>query len=118
MTRGRSMYGGGLSLLDVHEKPGSIVHVAEQPSPEMVLPSSHCSGGSRMPSPQRDTHAPTGFVAVPQVTGRVQSGLHWPYSPVLSAVPLSHCSDPWTLPSPHTVAVQTPPGVQTKPGSS
>src|SRR5690242_6008256 len=40
--------------------PGSIVQVGEQPSPALVLPSSHASVpfGSLMPSPHDDVHAP------------------------------------------------------------
>src|SRR6185369_2127396 len=37
-------------------KPGSIRHVDEQPSPFVVLPSSHCSSINR-PSPHFEVHA-------------------------------------------------------------
>jgi hypothetical protein len=34
-------------------QPFSILHVCEQQSPPVVLPSSHCSGASRLPLPHR-----------------------------------------------------------------
>src|SRR5207244_2296520 len=59
----------------------SVRHAAEQPSPFVRLPSSHCSpdAACRMPSPQRGPS--------------VQLRLHELYEPsFVFAAPLSHCS--------------------------
>src|SRR3954470_3892868 len=39
----------------VHEEPASIAQIGEQPSPEVVLPSSHCSDAVITPLPHRGT---------------------------------------------------------------
>lgn len=43
-----------------HTHPDSMVHVAEQPSPKAVLPSSHASVPVRIPSPHRGTQTESG----------------------------------------------------------
>ena len=49
------MVGVHLLGLPLHLHPSSSLQVAEQPSPAVVLPSSHSSGGTTTPSPQRAT---------------------------------------------------------------
>src|SRR5262249_31289301 len=67
----------------------SIVHLAEQPSPGVVLPSSHCSLHSTSPLPQTGS-----WQALSQQSLSI---LFWS----------SHCSTPaWTKPSPHEAFVQ------------
>ena len=87
-----------------HVQPGSIVHIAEQPSPLVVLPSSHCSSGSRCASP----HIGTGtIVQAPPLDGQVQplvtceQSLAQPAVPVVE--PSSHASLPSTMPSPQMI---------------
>ncbi len=90
-------------------KPGSSWQVALHPSPETLLPSSHCSLPATMPSPH--------FFAMQRVSGvgHCQPGSSWQVEEQPSpetALPSSHCSLPWTLPSPHlTVETQGWPGV-------
>src|SRR5437763_10221488 len=76
--------------------PGSILHVAEHPSPSTLLPSSQ-SSWTTMPSPQRDMHEPV-----------LQSGSFWQSAEQPSngrALPSSQPSAPSTLLSPHVVCV-------------
>src|SRR3954452_2592909 len=91
-------------------KPFSSLQSAEQPSPEMVLPSSHScpparSDFSSSPSPHAVLQGPP---AAGQTGSRRQKGEQ--PSPV-SLLPSSHCSDPSALPSPQTVRTQGWPAV-------
>jgi hypothetical protein len=80
----------------LHWYPDSTVHVDEQPSPLLVLPSSHPSLTTR-PSPHFDVHWP---VAALQLGSKWQVG----EQPSLGRVlPSSQPSDPSTFPSPHFV---------------
>src|SRR5690606_252375 len=75
-------------------KPGSFLQVDEQPSPSLVLPSSHSSSMTR-PSPQSEVQ-PSG----------VQVGSVWQNDEQPSngvSLPSSQLSAPSCLPSPHTV---------------
>src|SRR5687768_7833212 len=65
--------------------PDSIKHASLQPSPDSLLPSSHCSPPTTMPSPQP---------AVSLWQEPLQP------SPV-TRLPSSHCSEPSLMPSPH-----------------
>jgi len=81
----------------LHMKPDSIWQVDEQPSPETLLPSSHCSPESRMPSPHFPVQGPLA----------VQLGSTWQVDEQPSygtVLPSSHPSDPSFLPSPQVVA--------------
>src|ERR1700734_3846158 len=61
---------GGVALV-THAYPGSMAHVALQPSPDAVLPSSHCSSPAMMPSPHfLATHLVSGV-------GHCQPGSSW-----------------------------------------
>src|SRR5215471_11836401 len=82
----------------VHVNPGSIVQVAEHPSPETVLPSSHASP-TTMPSPHFDTHD------APEQSGSLRQSSEQPSNG--KVLPSSQLSVPSILPSPHTVGVQT-----------
>src|SRR5512138_3572583 len=83
----------------VHMNPGSNLHVEEQPSPERLLPSSHCSPESTMPSPHLPVHAP----AVPP-DGQAGSGTQVAEQPSYGNVfPSSQPSEPSFFPSPHFV---------------
>src|SRR5262245_14187330 len=77
--------------------PGSIVQVAEHPSPPTLLPSSHASPPT-MPSPHFDAHAP------PEQSGSARQSPEQPSNG--SGLPSSQLSVPSTLPSPHVVCVQ------------
>src|SRR5262245_23177176 len=77
--------------------PASTVHVAVQPSPSMLLASSHASF-TTMPSPQRETQAPL-----------VQLGSLWQSAEQPSkgtAFPSSQLSAPSTIRSPQVVCEQ------------
>ena len=52
-----SVVAGG-SVTFVQFQPVSIVHVELQPSPEVLLPSSHCSPGKTSPSPHTAVQVP------------------------------------------------------------
>ena len=87
-----------------HTQPGSIWHVEEQPSPSIVLPSSHSSPAlaRTMPSPQVEVQAPPGFL---QSGSSVQKGLRplpVSWTPP-EAVPGSQPSVPSLTPSPQIV---------------
>src|SRR6185295_15694000 len=91
-----------------------------QPSPERVLPSSHCSVPSRVPSPQTgsswqveeqaspemllpSSHSSTGLppgssVPLPQYSQRQVEEQPSPFT----VPPSSHCSKPSRTPLPHT----------------
>src|SRR4029079_16203821 len=78
----------------LHMNPGSILQLAEQPSPSTLLPSSQ-SSWTTMPSPQRDMHEPL-----------LQSGSFWQSAEQPSngsALPSSHPSAPSTFLSPQVV---------------
>src|SRR4051794_22035165 len=80
-----------------HSKPGSFVQLDEQPSPSLVLPSSHSSLMSR-PSPHSEVQPSAAQVgSVWQVDEQPSKG---------TALPSSQLSAPSFLPSPQTVAVQ------------
>src|SRR5688572_23911302 len=66
------------------------MHVAEQPSPFVLLPSSHCSPASSLPSPHFGSGG--GGVSVMHVAEQP--------SPFV-LLPSSHCSPASSLPSPH-----------------
>src|SRR5215831_20233976 len=98
------------SLTSRQSQLGSSVHVAEHPSPETVLPSSHCSLGSFSPSPHGDVQP-----FVPTHTGSARQSEPQPSPPVV--LPSSHASPPSFTPSPHLVRWQAWPAVgQAKPG--
>src|ERR1044071_6654004 len=80
----------------VQVNPFSIVHVDEQPSPSLLLPSSQSSLSTR-PSPQRDVHAPA------EQSGSAWQSFEQPSNGVW--LPSSHTSAPSALPSPHVVGV-------------
>src|SRR6185369_114019 len=83
----------------VHMNPDSNVHVDEQPSPDRLLPSSHCSPDRTMPSPHFPVQAP----AVPP-DGHCGSGTQVAEQPSYGLVlPSSQPSAPSFLPSPHVV---------------
>src|SRR5262249_26525604 len=87
--------GGGVAVCGVQYHPDSTWHVDEQPSPFVVFPSSHCSGGSRMPSPHFERHVP-----------ELQSGssVHCAEHPSPSIrLPSSQGSLPSLMPLPHVV---------------
>src|SRR3954471_15320199 len=87
---------------------GSSTHSELQPSPLFMLPSSHCSGPTLMPSPQRVGRqaAPDGQV---QPVSTAQTA-EQPSPAVL--LPSSQVSPPVTLRSPHTtVETHGDPGV-------
>src|SRR5262245_11638134 len=98
-----STSGFGFTGTFVQVKPGSIVHVAEQPSPPTVLPSSHSflSPGNSRPLPHTVLHGPP---PGGHTGSRRQSGEH--PSPV-TVLPSSHCSEPSCLPLPQVVAAHT-----------
>src|SRR5436305_855647 len=100
----------------VHMNPDSSVQVAEQPSPDRLLPSSHASPERTMPSPHWPVQAP----AVPPI-GHLGSGTQVAEQPSYGFVlPSSQPSDPSFFPSPHFVwwhsltglPVQAQPGFQ------
>src|SRR5260221_10799793 len=118
----------GTTMTSLHLKPGSTLHVPEQPSPSTVLPSSHSwpfalSMASSNPSPQAVAHAPP---AAGQTGSRRQKGEQ--PSPV-AVLPSSHCSEPSLTLFPQTDVVHVvgplqpsvaplPPGdVQTQPSA-
>src|SRR5690606_7706341 len=86
----------GVSVTGTHSNPGSTLQVGEQPSPAVVLPSSHSSlvsPGSLIPSPQAEVHAPW-----EQSGSFLQNGVQpSPWSLFMS----SHRSSPPAPPSPH-----------------
>ena len=103
-----------------HMKPASSAHVSEQPSPEMLLRSSHASPGSTRPSPQTAAHA----CVTPAAERQPGSGVHVleqpvpspknvPFGPLqragkaVSLVPQSQASRPSITPLPHTAWEQT-----------
>src|SRR5262247_334812 len=81
----------------VQVNPGSIVQVAEHPSPATLLPSSHGSP-TTMPSPHFDTQD------APAQSGSPRQSLEQPSKG--RALPSSQLSVPSTTPSPHVVGVQ------------
>src|SRR5678816_634828 len=82
-----------------HMNPDSSVQVAEQPSPDRLLPSSHASPDSTMPSPHLPVHAP----AVPP-DGHAGSGTQVAEQPSKGVVlPSSQPSAPSFLLSPQVV---------------
>src|SRR5688500_18923000 len=110
-------------------KPASSTHIAEQPSPETALPSSHASPMSTLPSPQTEAHACVpvasrhagSFVHVfeqPRAAS-IASPVKRPFTlPVVASLPSSHDSPASTTPLPQTEAVQTEgEPVQDQPGS-
>src|SRR5512140_402390 len=109
---GTTMFESVPSTTCAQSHPGSSLHVAEQPSPERVLPSSHSSSGSLRPSPQGEVQP---LVPV-QMGSDLQSGAQPSPGMVL---PSSHDSLPSLLPSPQTVLWQASLGlVQANPGST
>src|SRR4051812_1442084 len=89
-----------------HSQPGSIVQVALQPSPALLLPSSQpVSPGTIMPSPHAVLHGPP-------AAGQVGTAWQVAVQPSVRLVFLrsSHCSVPSWVPLlsvfPHTVFVQ------------
>src|SRR6188768_3445508 len=81
-----------------HVKPPSFLQSCEQPSPSLVLPSSHSSLMSR-PSPHSEVQpVPVHLGSVWQVEEQPSKG---------TALPSSQLSAPSFLPSPHLVGEQT-----------
>src|SRR4029077_11883161 len=77
--------------LPLHFHPSSILQVSEQPSPAVTLPSSHSSGNTATPSPQRAMRwqgCPGGVHENPGSTVRQLAAQ--PSSP--TALPSSHAS--------------------------
>src|SRR5580693_9041299 len=95
-----SVGAGGWSMF-VQLNPVSVssVHVALHPSPDFVLPSSHCSPGNTRPSPQMPVQppAPLHFGSIVHVGEQPSYGIK---------LPSSHCSKPSLIPSPHLVLWQ------------
>src|SRR5260221_350420 len=84
----------GAWLTDGQLQPVSIVQVELQPSPDSVLPSSHCSCGNFRPSPHTAVHVPPlQRGSTPHQGEQPSYGLR---------LPSSHCSKPCTRRSPHT----------------
>src|SRR5579862_1179518 len=78
----------------LHVHPGSTVQVGLQPSPAAVLPSSHSSVSSTIPSPQTAVQVPPRqWGSIVQVCEQPSYGMR---------LPSSHSSVPSTIPSPHT----------------
>src|SRR4030095_3444419 len=106
----------------------SAPHVAEQPSPLDVLPSSHCSVCvSTMPSPHRrgvqsrrqaawgalELLAPASHCSTPvrtKLSPHVALTQVFRHASALLVLPSSHCSVPFVVPSPQ----QAPDGVWTQ----
>src|SRR5208283_2457217 len=83
----------------VQVQPGSTVQFWEHPSPLMVLPSSHCSGGTTMPSPHFEVQdAPLQLGSIWQSSEQPSKGM---------VLPSSQPSAPSTLPLPQVLRVQT-----------
>src|SRR5215471_12083064 len=80
-----------------HMYPGSMVQVAEHPSPSTLLPSSHASP-TTMPSPHFDAHE------APPQSGSLRQSPEQPSNG--SPLPSSQLSVPSILPSPQVVGVQ------------
>src|SRR5688572_7646142 len=80
------------------EKPGSIAHADEQPSPSMVLPSSQSSAMTR-PSPHSDVQE------TPEQSGSRKHNAEQPSKG--SELPSSHASAPSGVPLPQSASVQT-----------
>src|SRR3954467_11051125 len=81
-----------------HSKPASFLQDAEQPSPSLVLPSSH-SSPIKSPSPHSEVQpSPVQVGSVWQVDEQPSKG---------TALPSSQLSAPSFLASPQTVGVQT-----------
>src|SRR5690242_4688909 len=93
----------------------SRLHRDEQPSPETVLPSSHCSPGSRTPSPHRgscwqvDEHPspeivfPSSHCSPGSTSPSPQRGSRWRVEeqpPPETVLPSSHVSPTSTMPLP------------------
>src|SRR4029077_4186179 len=85
--------------LPLHFHPSSILQVSEQPSPAVTLPSSHSSGNTATPSPQRAMRGqgcPGGVHENPGAT--VRQWAAQPSSP--TALPSSQASSWLRTPSP------------------
>src|SRR4051812_11114203 len=94
-----SSVAGGLCSTTVQVKPLSLTQVAEQPSPEVVLPSSQSSCGNFRPSPQIAVHVPLAHLGSREQVGEQPSyGIRFPSS---------HCSKPSRVLLPQMVAAQT-----------
>src|SRR6185437_15238369 len=108
---------GGAAVTSVHVQPVffSRWQVLSQPSPEVVLPSSHSSVPNFRPSPQTAVQVPPWqWGSLVQVGEQPSYGMKFPSS---------HCSKPSGTPSPHTVLWQTdlagvPVATQAQPCSS
>jgi len=72
-------------MLSKSESPSSDVHVAEHPSPGAVLPSSHSSGNSRTPLPQK---------APPASISQMLSALRFYYHIILKKAILADIKTP------------------------
>src|SRR5699024_6492709 len=102
---GSSICEGAGGVVSVQVKPASVVQLGEQPSPAIVLPSSHSSvpPGRMTPSPQTATQVPPeqlgSFV---QLAVQPSKGMR---------LPSSHCSVPSTVPLPQVVGAHGEPGV-------
>ena len=87
--------------LPLHFQPISILQVAEQPSPAVALPSSHSSGSTTTPSPQRAMRwqgIPGGVHEYPGST--VRQSAAQPSPP--ATLPSSQASSWLRMPSPHS----------------
>src|SRR6185436_221500 len=98
------------SLMSRQSQLGSSAQAAEQPSPEIELPSSHASLGSLRPSPHGEVQP-----FVPTHTGSARQSAPQPSPPYV--LPSSHASPPSFLPSPHVVRWHAWPAGHAKPGS-
>src|SRR5260370_39641983 len=87
------LVGGWSTFLQVHPVPVSSMQVELQPSPEIVLPSSHCSPAKTSPSPQTPEHPP-----LPLHFGSILVSAGHPAYRLGS--PASQLSTPSLLPSP------------------
>src|SRR3954454_18170024 len=100
------------SPIAVQSHPGSRWQSAEQPSPDVVLPSSHSSSGSLSPSPHGDVQP-----MVPWQTGSDRQSPVQPSPPI--RLPSSQDSLPSLILSPQTVMWHIVLGVeQANPGST
>src|SRR5947209_5654969 len=93
-------------------QPGSRWQSAEQPSPDVVLPSSHSSSGSLRPSPHGEVQP-----MVPTHSGSDRQSAVQPSPPI--TLPSSQDSSPSLMWSPQTVMWHMAFGVgQANPGST
>src|SRR5262245_33013319 len=103
-TTGTTSIPSSASPTSLQPQFASFAHIAEQPSPEMTLPSSQASLGSFSPSPQGEVQP-----VVPTQTGSERQSALQPSPP--NVLWSSHDSAPSFTPSPQVVLWHAWPGV-------